>query len=375
MSRRDLMTKPGLLTRVCSAVGLLLAAATVMLAAACGESDDRGRTETDPTATAVTVSSLPPAQIILNRARQVISSSPGEGSPCPNNLITADQLSARLADPEQAAGMFLLDTRPRNEWDEQGHIDGATWMQMQDVADPENLERLPKDKQIVCLSPTGHTAVQVMSILRMLGYDAAALEFGYAGWMQGPGNQLIAGDVQNGMAKRYPIVKEPPYTAPVPQQPTSALGQPAPDEFPILQQATMAFLQGDIYDQTYPFNNIFADNLYADLAGAGSQDPYFLLDIRSLDIWLRDGHIDMGSHLLVDWRVLLEPQNLQELPHDKPVIVVDRNGQTAGQVTPILRMLGYNALTLRSGMTAWTETGDSATTLGLMQAANYPVVN
>ncbi|MBK5226611.1 MAG: rhodanese-like domain-containing protein [Thermoleophilia bacterium] len=76
----------------------------------------------------------------------------------------------------------------------------------------------------------------------------------------------------------------------------------------------------------------------------------------------------------IEWRNVGEPESLALLPRDQLIVVIDQQGQSAGQVTPILRMLGYDAVTLRSGMTAWTQTPESLETIQTINAADYPVV-
>lgn len=134
----------------------------------------------------ISTSELIPSRedISSNRANEVFSS---KRSTYPDNLITAPQLYSFLQERSQTENIYLLDTRPRKEWDDQGHIENAKWMQMQNVADPDNLAKLPKDKLIVCISPTGHAAVQMADVLRWLGYNAVVLEYGYGAWMEGPG--------------------------------------------------------------------------------------------------------------------------------------------------------------------------------------------
>jgi rhodanese-related sulfurtransferase len=139
--------------------------------------------------------------------------------------------------------------------------------------------------------------------------------------------------------------------------------------------AAQKFLHEDVFEKEYPFNHIFVDDLYKRLSNPAQIDSIFLLDVRPLETWQRDGHIDMGTHVLIDWRVLGDPQNLSNLPKDKLIVVIGATGQTAGQVTAVLRMIGYNAVTLRSWMTAWAETPDSQDTLTTINGANYPVVS
>jgi len=319
-------------------------------------------------------SSLPREEILAKRAGAVFSSIRGESGDFPGNLITGQELYSRLQDPAEAEKLFILDTRPRNEWDEQGHIEGANWMKMQAVADPGNLEKLPKDKLIVCVSPTGHTAVQVMTVLRWLGYDAIALKHGMAGWTPTAAGRLMINDVEGGIARKYPVAIEPPYSEPMRQEPLQPLTMPPAGEAAVLEDAAQKLLHDDVFEKEYPFNHIFADDLYLRTSSPARKDSIYILDIRPLEAWQRDGHIGQGDYMLIDWRVLGDPLNLAKLPKDRLIVVVGETGQTAGQVTPILRMLGYNAVTLRSGMTAWTETPDSQDTLHAIRSANYPVV-
>jgi len=360
-----------------SKVIFTIALATLASAAlSCGDSSETtaGAGTVTPTATQARTSTLPKEQILAKRANAVFSSILGDSSSTPGNLITAKQLNAMLQNPPEADKLFILDTRPRNEWDEQGHIEGAVWINMQEVADPENLEKLPRDKMIVCVSPTGHTAVQVASVLRWLGYDAVALKHGMAAWTQTPAGKLMVSDVESGIAKRYPVATEAPYTQAVTQEPVQKLAVPPDDETAVLTDAARKLLHEDILEKEYPFNHIFADDLYKRMSDPARADSIFLLDVRPLETWQRDGHIDMGAHMLIDWRVLGDPRNLAYLPKDKLIVVIGATGPAAGQVTAVLRMMGYNAVTLRSGMTAWTETPDSQDTLTTISSANYPVV-
>ena len=55
-----------------------------------------------------------------------------------------------------------------------------------------------------------------------------------------------------------------------------------------------------------------------------------------------------------------KPENLQKLPPDRLIVVVSNDGMSGNQVAGILNILGYNALNLKFGMTAWTRNEDIA---------------
>ena len=73
---------------------------------------------------------------------------------------------------------YLLDVRePKAFW--KGHIRGAKNIFWLDLFDEKNLSKLPKNKKIFVICYVGHTASQVMSLLKLLGYDVTAIKFGY----------------------------------------------------------------------------------------------------------------------------------------------------------------------------------------------------
>ncbi len=72
---------------------------------------------------------------------------------------------------------FILDTRRPEEF-AKGHIEGATNIFWLDVLKPQSLRKLPRDQRIIIACYVGHTASQVMVLLRLLGFDVRALKFG-----------------------------------------------------------------------------------------------------------------------------------------------------------------------------------------------------
>jgi hypothetical protein len=56
----------------------------------------------------------------------------------------------------------------------------------------------------------------------------------------------------------------------------------------------------------------------------------------------------------MDVKTLFTTDNLATIPPDKDVVVLCYTGQTAGQATAALNMLGYEAYSLLFGMSSWT---------------------
>ncbi|MAG02745.1 sulfurtransferase [Candidatus Pacearchaeota archaeon] len=72
---------------------------------------------------------------------------------------------------------FLLDTRKPQDY-KKGHIKGSKNIFWLDVLKQNNLKKLPKDKRIIVCCYVGHTASQVLVLLRLLGYNVRVLKFG-----------------------------------------------------------------------------------------------------------------------------------------------------------------------------------------------------
>jgi len=87
---------------------------------------------------------------------------------------------------------FLVDLRRPYEFKE-GHIRGAKNIFWLDILDENYLKKLPKDKTIFLICYVGHTSSQVMTLLKLLGYQVVSIKYGYgispvkgvpvAGWL------------------------------------------------------------------------------------------------------------------------------------------------------------------------------------------------
>ena len=76
-------------------------------------------------------------------------------------------------------------------------------------------------------------------------------------------------------------------------------------------------------------------------------DRYFLLDVRKADVY-NEGHIPGSVNIF--WLDLFKLENLEKLPFDKTIVVICYIGHTASQALTLLRLLGYDAITLKFGM-------------------------
>lgn len=335
-------------------IGLLFS--STIAAVGCGDDDETTSAKTETTATTTDSST-----VVADRAIEVLASTETTGEYAAN-AIAADALSAKLADPAEKENLFLLDIRKMEDYDK-GHIEGAVQMDFLDWAQPENLSQLPTDKKIIVICYTGNTAAQAASGMRVLGLDAAVLKGGMAGWEAGK-SQSIVTDLQ---AANNAVVNDPPMMEAAPA-PEATFTTPTGSDYDTLAM-TMADVFGSMPEGAA--NVITAEDLKAKLDG-GEADSLVLLDIRSTDDFTSVGHIEGAMN--VPFKAVAVPENLDMLSKDKQVVVICYTGNTAAQTVTILKMLGYDAVSLKYGMMGWTQTPNTDGYIAYLNAANYPVV-
>jgi len=96
---------------------------------------------------------------------------------------------------------------------------------------------------------------------------------------------------------------------------------------------------------------IKAADLYENLNDGDPENDPYIISLRSAEDYAK-GHVPGAVNMSV--KTLFTPENLATIPPDKDVVVVCYTGQTAGQVTAALNMLGYEAYSLLFGMSSWT---------------------
>lgn len=105
--------------------------------------------------------------------------------------------------------------------------------------------------------------------------------------------------------------------------------------------------------------------IYAEALMDGEDDPeladeitdFYLLDIRRPGDYAA-GHI--AGAVNVQFGEVADPGVLAMLPRDMPILVICYTGHTASIANAILGTLGYDAWTLRFGMTSWKKTSPTA---------------
>ena len=222
-----------------------------------------------------------------------------------------------------------------------GHVKGAINIPYGQVAKKENLAKLPKDKKIVVICYTGHTASYTSMFLNQLGYEAYAMKMGMNGW-----NAESAG---MGAVKPYAgsagfdVSTETVEAQPVNEIPEVNTGAETAED--IIIAATDAYLSAGRGPTISPqeINEKFIN---------GGDDSYFLLSIQKPEDYAK-GHVPGAIN--IPYGAIAQEENLKKLPKDKKIVVICYTGHTASYTSMFLNQLGYESYTLKFGTMGWND--------------------
>jgi rhodanese-related sulfurtransferase len=235
---------------------------------------------------------------------------------------------------ENGEDMFILDIRQQDVYDE-GHAKGAV-LASWGPSLGDAFAKIPSGKPVYVYCYSGQTAGQTVMLLNLAGFEAYSVNLGWV----------------------YGISRVDGY---------EAITETAPNDFPAegsnihpdILSAIKEYYTGfsDVADTIYKNYMISEDNLKKLI---DEDEDVYILSIRSAQHY-GEGHIPGASN--IPWGAGME-QSFSSLPKDKPIITYCYTGQTAGQTVAGLRLLGYDAVSLRGGIgmpsnapLGWTNAG------------------
>jgi rhodanese-related sulfurtransferase len=230
--------------------------------------------------------------------------------------IKSDKLNELLVENPP----FIVDVREPSEIEANGYISGSVNIPIRDLL--KNLDKLPaKDQKIIITCASGHRGSLGMMALRLLGYtDVVNLNGGINGW----------------------IKAELPLEVGVPAAPVAGTA-------PEVDAETFAALDAYLSNLSEGFGAIKSPDFNTELVGGNIP---FILDVRTVDEWTANGHIDGAINIPVND----VPVNLAQLPTDKaaPIMVICASGHRGAMTQMYLQFLGYaNVRNLNGGMNGW----------------------
>jgi rhodanese-related sulfurtransferase len=120
--------------------------------------------------------------------------------------ILAENVLKKIQSGEK--DFVIVDVRmPKEKKYDQGHLPGAIYIGFKEIAKPENIAKLPKDKEIIVYCDTGHEQSKVLSVLRMLGYEAYDLKWGMMSWKTLPPSGFTLKSIEGSILNNYPVEK------------------------------------------------------------------------------------------------------------------------------------------------------------------------
>ncbi len=120
--------------------------------------------------------------------------------------VLAEEVALRIQGGKK--DFVVIDVRiPKDKKYDLGHIPGAIHVNLLDVAKPETLAKLPRDKEIIVHCDTGQQQNKAVTALRLLGYDAYVMKFGYMAWSPAPPTAGALEAIKESVDPGYPVQK------------------------------------------------------------------------------------------------------------------------------------------------------------------------
>lgn len=228
-------------------------------------------------------------------------------------IIPADKVFAAMDANED---FLILDIRQADVYAE-GHLKGAVnapW----GPALADSLSWLPDDMPVYVNCYTGQTAGQAVAALNVAGIQAQSIKYGW----------------NLGIAKTEGFEA---YT-------TTDVAM-SPDASGVKYDAQIKTAV-ESYFKAIPEtgNNIISSAKLKELMDA--EEEMTIVSIRQTDAFA-EGHIEGAIN--IPFKAGMQ-ESFSQLPKDEKVYVYCYSGQTAGQTVGILRLLGYDAISVKSGM-------------------------
>lgn len=230
-----------------------------------------------------------------------------------NRVVKAKDVMTAMDDGKD---FLIVDIRQPDVY-AQGHLKGAVnapW----GPALADALNWLPDDKPVYVNCYTGQTAGQTVAVLNIAGIKAYSIHYGWnLGISKTEGYENYIETTEN-MTPDPSGVKY-----------DSAVKAAAEAYFKAIPQTG--------------YNVIPAKELKAKM---DEEEPMTIVSVRMADAYA-EKHIEGAINIPFGKGM---QEKFSQLPKDEPIYVYCYSGQTAGQTVGVLRMLGYDAVSVKSGM-------------------------
>ena len=277
----------------------------------------------------------------INEAEVLIEYMEDPGSPAGNYGNSGLAIKAPSATHTGVvAGVVLpIDIRSADDFAD-GHIQGAVNLSSGAVRDYLDTEDLSAYDEIHIVCYTGQTASWLTSLLQLAGYkDVYSMKWGMSGW-----HSDFDKWTSNTNSDKATL-----FTADV-------TDKGAEGDLPTL---TTGFEDGaDIFEAR--FDVVLAEGFGEAAVSQGdvyaNLDDYYIINYWPNAEYLDPGHIEGAMQYTPDEDLQLDTY-LKTLPTDKAIAVYCYTGQNSARIAAYLRLMGYNAKSLKFGANSmiWSE--------------------
>ncbi len=265
----------------------------------------------------------------------------------PMGAIKAETVFASMNDANELNQPYVLSVRSADHY-ALGHVPGAANIPWRMVADPNALDDVPTDRQVVVYCYTGHTGGVATCYLGAQGYDAVNMKFGMGAWTRDETIRVAAAFDDTVDSHDYTIETTDNPASSTNELPTLNVTT-STDTAEIVRAAAKAYLDAG----TPPV--ITAADLFALLNDGDDTNDPFIISVRSADHYAL-GHLPGAIN--IPWKTIAELDNLKKIPADQDIVIYCYTGHTGGLATTALNMLGYNCKNLKFGIMSWTQDAD-----------------
>lgn len=272
-----------------------------------------------------------------------------------NPVITAEALYENLTDGDETNDPFILSVRKPEDY-AKGHIPGAYNIFWKEIVKPENLAKLPTDRQIVTYCYSGHTGEAAATFLRLLGYDVTNLKYGMMGWTD---DLEVLAQEPFTEAAGYPVETEP-------NEPTE-MYEPPVLETGLTDVVEIVKARGlEVFPE---WNSVLgADAIYENLTDGDDENNPFIISVRKSEDYAK-GHVPTAVNVF--WKDVVK--DLTQYPTDRQIVTYCYSGHTGEAAATALALLGYDVTNMKFGIMAWTDDLEVLAQEPFTEPAGYPV--
>ena len=266
-------------------------------------------------------------------------------------VIKADDVYKSLG-----RNILVIDLRGAKDF-ASGHITNAVNIKMSEVIDYAQARGFPMYDKVVMICYTGQTASYSAAVLQMLGHDNIyVLEWGMCGWNKKFSKKWIKNISDKGLEK---LVTTPYEKNAISELPVIVNKKNSGSE--ILYTRAREILKEGFGSAAVNFSYTNANAKKAYVVCYQPEALYKKGHIDHAVLYNQDDSFNLSTDLLT-------------LPTDKTIIVYSNKAYQSAYITVYLKMLGYNARTLKFGANSFMnkslkESGD-AFSEGVIK--NYP---